>query len=613
MARSRTRLRRHSLTGAAAGLLLAAPALGMLLPGSAGAGTTHAAGTPGGASGASVRIDDGTYATATARVTLHLTWPAEATSAVVANDASFDAAGSATPIGPGTTTVPWTLAKAAPVAPGGAPKPDTVYVEFLGAPGGTVTVTASVVLDTNPPVLSEATLLPYAARSKATLVRVVASDPSSGIAAVQLSDHPGGGVTINLSPASRRGYPALDTVVSPRLARPTEARVRNAAGAWSPWQAVTPEMLALRQAHGGRLVTAPNDAPLTLRGFDYQPLAATRVGRKVQYENITFTVGRYHPNVGAQALHQIAGLGYNAVRVFVNVNQIGNRSGAGLDAAYVANMANFVSQANNLGIRVLLCTGDLPAAGGFMAKPTAALGGTNAYFLNPADIAGKARYLSDLVNDLQAHGAPLSDILWELAGEQDWNNHEAPLDHKAGLVRTAAGVFNMANPAAKVAMENANLTHWVDTLSTELHRIVPGSLVGVGIYSPLINAKRPGWTVRPGPLFADSSANDFVDIHVYSNLGSQQAQMTDFGAKATNKVLVMGEFGAARSAFANPAIGARGEVAWQADSCHLGVHLSGWLLWTWNSGAQAEYWTALDGHGAIAQAMSPRHRPNACA
>jgi hypothetical protein len=421
-------------------------------------------------------------------------------------------------------------------------------------------------------------------------------------------------VTIALTPTSRRGYPQLNLVVSPKgLAHPTEARVESAAGSWSPWQAVTPEMLAIRQPHGGRLVVAPNDAPLTLRGFDYQPLVASRVAGKLQYANVTFTVGRYRPAIGAQALHQMAALGYNGVRVFVNVNQVGNPKGPGLDAAYLANMANFVAQANNLGIRVLLCTGDLPTSGGFMAKANAVLGGTNAYFLNPANVAGKERYIQDLVAGLQADGAPLSDVLWELAGEQDWNNHETPLSLRLGKVRTAAGVFDMASPASKVAMENANLTHWVDVLSAELHRILPGSLVGVGIYSPSINAKRPGWTVRPGPLFASSSADNFVDIHVYSNLGSQVDQMKAFGAQETNKVLLMGEFGAARSAFKSPAAGAVGEVQWQQTSCHLGVHLSGWLLWTWNSSAQAEYWTALDGAGAIGQAMAPKHRPNACA
>lgn len=617
VARSRTRRSTSRRAAAAAGLLVAAPALGAIVAAPAGAGpVAHASGPSGstGSAGAAVRIDNGAYATSTAQVTLHLTWPAGATSAVVANDTSFDAAGSATPIGPGTTTVPWTLAAAAPVAAGAVPVPDTVSVEFLGGPSGTVTASASVVLDTDAPVLSGATLLPSAKGSKAPLVRVVASAPSSGVSAVELSTRPSGGVIITLSPPSRRGFPQLDTVVSPTsLAHPTEARVRDAAGAWSPWEAVTPEMIAIRQLHGGRLVTAPNNAPLTLRGFDYQPLTASRVAGKVQYANVTFTVGAYRPALAAQAVRQMSALGYDSVRVFLNMNQVGNPKGAGLDGPYLANVANFLQQANNAGIRVLLCTGDLPGAGGYTSKDTAALAGTNAYFLNPSDIAGKERYLRDLVTTLQADGAPLSNVLWELAGEQDWNNNEAPLSWKRGVVRTAAGVFNMGSAAGKAAMENANLTHWVDVLSSELHKMLPGSLVGVGIYSPLINAKRPGWTVRPGPLFAPTSANDFVDIHVYSNLGSQVDQMRAFGAQVTNKVLVMGEFGAARSAFKSPAVGATGEVQWQQASCRFGVKLSGWLLWTWNSGAQAEYWTALDDNGVIAQAMSPKHRPNACA
>ena len=439
-------------------------------------------------------------------------------------------------------------------------------------------------------------------------IQLVANALVRGVAAVQTSATPSGGVTTNV--ASKGAY--LDTVVSPRQKEiPRYARIRSATGMWSPWVRVTPQLSVAPRIHGGLLTVAPRGARFIMRGFDYQPL--TKVpGTRNSFLNDTFSPATYRSAVVANALSAMTRLGYNAVRVFVNVGQIGNVSAPGLNRAYVSRMANFITIANGDGVRVLLCTGELPAGGGYMPPPTPTLGGTNAYQLDPADIAAKKRYLQDLVQMLKSDDAPLSDVLWELAGEQDWNNRQAPLSFRNGIVRTAAGTYNMANAASRSAMENDNLAHWVNVLSAELHSLVPGSLVGVGIYSPSINKKRPGWTVAPAALFAKSSLDDFVDIHVYSNLGSQVTQMRSYGASGTEKALIMGEFGAARSLFSTPRQGAKGEATWQAQSCHLGVNLSGWLLWTWNSSAQSEYWTALDGGGALAKALAPTSRPNPC-
>jgi hypothetical protein len=575
-----------------------------------------------------VSIDNGSYATSSAKVELALTWPEGATSAIVANDAAFDAAGNATSVGAGTTSLAWTLS---PLAPEGRDAPvgtsgtsgtsgatrsfeRTVYVQFDGSAGGPVVETASIVLDTSPPRLTSATLL-EASGAKAMLLRIVASDPISGVAAVQSRPLHGSATTTTLTPPTRPGFFKLDTVVAQETSLPpAQVRVESAGGTWSPWVAVTPELSVQPRLHGGALLSAPFGTQVLLRGFDYQPLAVTRTKGKLDDENVTFSAGAYTSALATSVLSQMAKLGYNAVRVFVNVNQVGAVHGKGLNLGYLERIADFLTKANADGIRVLLCTGELPTTGGYLPTPNPLLAGTNAYYLAPGDLAAKQRYLTDLVHGLEADGAPLSDVLWELAGEQVWDNREAPLSLKRQIVQTAAGRFDMASAASRAAMETANLTHWVNVESDTLHRLLPGSLVGVGIYAPSINLKRPGWSVYPGPLFSASTHNDFVDIHVYSNLGSQLTQMESFGASSTRKALIMGEFGAARSAFSSPALGAKGEVAWEQQSCHVGgIRLSGWLLWTWNSSAQLEYWTALDGNEAIAKAMAPVTRPNPCA
>ena len=585
-----------------------------------------------------VYIDHGDYATGSPSVELDLVWPAGATSALVSNDATFDAAGATQTI-PVTATVPWTLPQAplggpptagglptagGPPTAGGLPTssglPTSVYVEFLGAGISPVIVSGRIVLDETVPTISDAEVLQVAHVPRRPVkfryrVRVVAADTVSGIAAVETSPKPYGGVVTTVSPAQRRGFVQLHSVIAPISSVPPRfARVQSVAGVWSPWVPTTPQLSAVRHPHGGTFAVGPARVPFQMRGFDYQPVTSYRVGGRVQYRNDTFAPRFYNRVQVARTLKQMEALRYNSVRVFIDQNSVGNPKGPGLDPAYVSNLAGYIRLAQQDGIRVLLVTGQLPGAGGYSPRIDPRFGIWNSYFLDPADVQAMRRYVSTLITDLQSGGAPLSDVLWELVGEQDWKNTSAPLSWKSGSVRTADGrTYSMAVPASRIAMENDNLLYWTNILSAEIHRMLPGSLVGLGFYAPSINLKRPGWTVRPQVVFAGAARNDFVDVHAYSNLGSLTEQIDSFDAGTTDKAVIMAEFGAARSSFSTPGTAAQGVVQWQELTCRLGgLSLSGWLLWTWNSSAQREYWTALDGGGQIERALAPRARPNPC-
>jgi hypothetical protein len=361
--------------------------------------------------------------------------------------------------------------------------------------------------------------------------------------------------------------------------------------------------------HGGAFVVGGQR--YDMRGFDYQPLVLTKVMGKVrQYANETFVSPFYNHAAVASMLAGWQAQGYNSVRVFLNPNQIGNRAGAGLDAAYVANVADFISTAAQHGVRTLVTIGALPTAGRFAPAPNRDFGNVNADYLNPAFIGAENRYLVDLIDSLKNDHAPLVDVLWELKGEQDWDNRAAPLSWKRGLVHTADGrTYNMAVPAQRVAMENANLVSWTNSLTGTVHRLVPGSLVGVGVYPPSV--RRAAWTVRPQLLFTSATANNFVDVHVYPNLGPELTQINSFGAGSTRKPVIMGEFGATRRTAVPAAV--KSLLTWQARSCSIGgVSISGWLLWTWNSSVDTEFWDALAGGGQIEHALAPVNRPNPC-
>ena len=400
-----------------------------------------------------------------------------------------------------------------------------------------------------------------------------------------------------------------DVALSARMS-PRGERVGAPSSEDASKEALAP-LFVVSQLHGGHFVTSSDGARFQMRGFDYQPLVTSEVQGKVrQYRNETFAPSFYKPNKISKMLATWEAEGYNTVRVFLNPSQIGNVRGGGLNRIYIANVANFLRTAQRFDVRTLITVGALPEYGGYVPPASPSFGTANEDYLDPAFIVSQCRYLTDLIGALRRDGAPLLDALWELKGEQNWDNYAAPLDWKSGEVKTADGrTYNMASPSSRVAMENANLAYWTNALSATIHRLVPGSLTGVGVYPPSV--RRPKWTVRPQVLFTSATQSNFVDIHVYPNLGPELTQMQSFDASSTTKPVIMGEFGATRSSSVR--LASKGLVRWQERSCHIaGLSISGWLLWTWNSSADVEFWDAL-AHGAlIERALAPVERPNPC-
>ena len=373
--------------------------------------------------------------------------------------------------------------------------------------------------------------------------------------------------------------------------------------------AIDSPLAAVDQIHGGHFVVKASGATFVVRGFDYQPLLKLG-GTGARFENESFSPLYYRHGTVAAMLASWESEGYNTARVLVAPGQIGNALGRGLSPAYVADLADFVATARAHDIRTLIAVGALPTNGGFVPASDPEFGTINEDYLNPLFIEAENRYLETLIGSLRRDGAPLVDVLWELKGEQQWDNDSAPLRWTAGSVTTANGrTYDMASAASRTAMENAGLVYWTNRLTATIHRLVPGSLVGVGSYP--VSVKRPEWTVQVSELFKGSTATNFVDVHLYPNLGSEEEQIESFHASGTTKPVIMGEFGAVRSQpidFATASL-----VSWQERSCDLGgISISGWLLWTWNSSAQKEFWDATASGGALARALSPARRPNPC-
>ncbi len=142
----------------------------------------------------------------------------------------------------------------------------------------------------------------------------------------------------------------------------------------------------------------------------------------------------------------------------------------------------------------------------------------------------------------------------------------------------------------------------------------PTALVTVGFFQPKgPNTSRVGddRLIETQLAILESSA-DFIDLHGYPGGDLNLGQIVEnFGLPpVTEKPILLGEFGAEHGPYPTVEDAARTLVDWQVESCDYGF--DGWLLWTWDTTEQPEFWNALDGGGTIEAALSPAVRPDPC-
>jgi sugar lactone lactonase YvrE len=168
-----------------------------------------------------VSIEDGGLFTNDPRVAVDIAAPAGATRVTLSNDGGFKNAKSFTV----RSTLNWTLASSGPER-----LPKTVYVRFDVT--GSQTFTDDIILDETAPTLKLAKIsggsstTASAAAVRRVLVRLVASDKTSGVGRVQIGTRKGKG------PISAYAKRIRATATS------RWARVQDRAGNWSAWKRI---------------------------------------------------------------------------------------------------------------------------------------------------------------------------------------------------------------------------------------------------------------------------------------------------------------------------------------------------------------------------------------
>ena len=370
-----------------------------------------------------------------------------------------------------------------------------------------------------------------------------------------------------------------------------------------------PHRIAVRVLDGeGELYDHTTGKRFVPRGTNYIRLAGAHT---------TLNVGHYDPARADAALADMSRRGYDTVRVFLGTGSGGLPGpGSSLNAAFLDNAVALLRLAQAHGMLVIYTLDWLPESPGWSFETDPGIENVNSLYLSTGGLEAGARFFRELAQGFVDRGAPLDALLaYELRNELYFTELAPPFSLDSGSVRTANGrTYDVSTTAAKRRLLEDGLVYWIDRMRDAIVGVDPTALVTIGFFQPKgPNDSRAGddRLIETRQAILRSTA-DFIDLHAYPGGDLTLPQIVEnFGLpRKTAKPVILGEFGVERPS--TPALddAVRTAVTWQMDSCRFGF--DGWLSWTWDSTEQPEFWNAVEGDGAIADALSPAVRPNPC-
>lgn len=337
--------------------------------------------------------------------------------------------------------------------------------------------------------------------------------------------------------------------------------------------------------------------------------------------NLLLRVGNYDPLRTREDFTQLASLGYNTVRVFLDhcssgPGCVGDADNSGLNPEYLDNIADMMQAARETGIFILFTSNDLPDQGGYTDEANQGSGGDfagyrNSYYLRPPAISATRHYWRDLLTGLVERNAAFDAVLgWQLLNEQWMFKNQPPLSLTSGTVETTTGTYDMSDPQQKTQMVSDGLVYYIAQMKEEILQHDPTALVTMGFF---IQEVAPDWYVETASLLRNADL-DFFDFHAYPGPISLQAHANSFGMLGyDSKPIIMGEYGAFTHLYNDLNSVARVLTNWVADSCELGF--DGWLYWTYypaGAGAGDQTLGLVNNDGYLLNLFAPVNQPDPC-
>lgn len=362
----------------------------------------------------------------------------------------------------------------------------------------------------------------------------------------------------------------------------------------------------------GELYRTHEGTTFVSRGANYARLGIPSGESTTQ--DVTFNVGSYDAAAADQALQELAGLGYNTVRVFVNGACASGCLGDAttqddLSDAYVANVVDLLTKARTRGIQVILVADAVPAGTSYAAQVGSAV---NDNYLTTGGVSGNAAFWTAFVQRLTAQPQLRETILsYELRRQAFFRTDEAPLASASGTVTAPNGqTYDLAVAAQRQALMDESLGYWADSVRSAIRAVDPTALVSTGFN--LASAPR----VSRLRHVLDNSSLDFVSLQASPGLGSSLLQYaTAYELPAvTAKPVLMAEFGAPTAGYPMSYAAAEALQTWQYESCPLGF--DGWLTWTWDTTGELPgepaMWNAQAAGGLLERTLAPAIRTDPC-
>ncbi len=339
----------------------------------------------------------------------------------------------------------------------------------------------------------------------------------------------------------------------------------------------------------------------------------------------TFRAGAFNHLDEAKAdLAAMADYGYNAVRIWFAAcfdGAVGcfSEGDASVRREYLANVADYLWTARELGIQVMFTVDDLVGdryTSGMNRHPE--FEGYNRHDLTAGGIEDQVRFWEDVVGGLIDAGAPL-DVIWayELRNEQFFEANRAPFGVVDEVTTANGETYDLTDPAEVKRMLDEGQAHWARTLASTIKALDPTALVTVGFFAsgqgPRVFGPPDQRLVDPRPIL-EVGEIDFIDFREYPGFmpgGWDTVWANSLLGDAVDVPIVMGEFGAFYSAYDTIEEAITAQTDWLAKACAEGF--DGYLGWVWdNLDTYDETWDAVGNDGAIAAALSPAALPDPC-
>jgi len=363
------------------------------------------------------------------------------------------------------------------------------------------------------------------------------------------------------------------------------------------------------------MVGKSNDLPqfqVSGTGAPFRPMGSSYLPEFHQ----SLAPGIYDPDAAKAAMEKMVSGGFNVIRTWayhghfaLRKDQIFTMEGPdGAEAntpelwqPYIDNLCHFIGLANQHGLYVHLVIDREPDTLFYRSMVAEGFPDVEGFhhreFMTTGSIKAKEIYIRELIENIRRRSpALLSTIFaYEIRNEIHANTRYAPFNKTSGKVETAAGIYDMGDPASRLACQEDNLKLFLTRTTAALKQADPEALATASVFGFLpvgkagmadkgllpVDLEETRWPIRLSTLA--ESPIDFVSFNSYHPLpwNENLAASGIDHALMRKKPFLCTEFGAHRNKIKDPSLAASTIASYREAIFNSGFQ--GAYLFTWDT------------------------------